>query len=95
MNLDYYFRYGQSLKGVQNYDEADTYLRTYFNKDVNTKAFIEKTPKQPRIVSILNKLRRIIHIAISVCPFMAMIKWFLLQQEIQKAQIIHGTIRLI
>ena len=45
LDLDYYFRYGQALKGLQNYTEADKYLRIYFNKDVNTPAFIETSKK--------------------------------------------------
>src|SRR5690606_6236493 len=45
MDLDYYFRYGQALKGVQNYDEADKYLKIYYNKNFNTAAFIEKNSK--------------------------------------------------
>lgn len=45
MELDYYFRYGQALKGIQNYDEADKYLNRYYNKNLNTAAFIEKNTK--------------------------------------------------
>ncbi|WP_100614114.1 OmpA family protein [Confluentibacter citreus] len=45
MDLDYYFRYGQALKGIQNYDEADKYLKIYYNKDLNTAAFIENNTK--------------------------------------------------
>src|SRR5690606_34983583 len=45
LDLDYYFRYGQALKGVQNYDEADKYLSIYHKEAINTKAFIEKNTK--------------------------------------------------
>ncbi|WP_338358974.1 OmpA family protein [Yeosuana marina] len=41
LDLEYYFRYAQALKGVKNYKDADKYLRIYYNKDVNTLAFIE------------------------------------------------------
>ncbi len=42
LDLEYYFRYAQALKGVRNYKDADKYLRIYYNKDINTMAFIEK-----------------------------------------------------
>ncbi|MBU3820909.1 OmpA family protein [Flavobacteriaceae bacterium XHP0103] len=45
LDLDYYFRYGQALKGLQNYDEADKYLSIYHKEAINTKAFIEKNTK--------------------------------------------------
>lgn len=45
IDLDYYFRYGQALKGVQNYAEADKYLSRYYKRDINTTAFIENNAK--------------------------------------------------
>tara|TARA_R110002050_G_scaffold150196_3_gene276854 strand:+ start:5347 stop:7233 length:1887 start_codon:yes stop_codon:yes gene_type:complete len=45
LDLEYYFRYAQALKGLQNYKDADKYLRIYYNKDINTMAFIENSEK--------------------------------------------------
>lgn len=42
LDLEYYFRYAQALKGVENYKDADKYLSIYYNRDINTPAFIEK-----------------------------------------------------
>lgn len=41
IDIEYNFRYAQALKGVRNYKEADKHLSRYFNKPVNTNAFIE------------------------------------------------------
>lgn len=45
LDFEYSFRYAQALKGVKNYKDADKYLRIYYNKDVNTMAFIENSEK--------------------------------------------------
>ncbi|NNE32609.1 MAG: OmpA family protein [Winogradskyella sp.] len=45
IDIDYHFRYGQALKGVKNYDEADNQLSRYYNKRINTKEFINSTEK--------------------------------------------------
>lgn len=45
IDLESYFRYGQMLKGTQNYKEADKYLSMYFGQRLNTSAFIEETAK--------------------------------------------------
>lgn len=45
IDIDYHFRFGQALKGVKNYKEADRHLSTYYNKPVNTTAFIESVEK--------------------------------------------------
>ena len=45
LDIEYYFKYAQSLKGVKNYKLADEYLTKYYNKIVNTKAFTEKNRK--------------------------------------------------
>lgn len=42
LDLEYYFRYAQALKGVENYKDADKYLSIYYNREINTPAFIEK-----------------------------------------------------
>ncbi|TCK67581.1 WD40 repeat protein [Winogradskyella wandonensis] len=45
LDIEYYFKYAQSLKGVKNYKLADEYLTKYYNKIVNTKEFIERNRK--------------------------------------------------
>ncbi|MEL0455115.1 OmpA family protein [Flavobacteriaceae bacterium SZ-1-7] len=45
IDIDYHFRFAQALKGVMEYREADKHLRLYYNKPVNTLAFIEETDK--------------------------------------------------
>ncbi len=45
IDIEYHFRYAQALKGVKDYKEADKHLRLYYNKPVNTNAFIESTDK--------------------------------------------------
>ncbi|ALJ05983.1 hypothetical protein APS56_12950 [Pseudalgibacter alginicilyticus] len=45
INKEYYFNYGQALKGVGNYTLADKFLSVYYNSEVNTKAFVEKSNK--------------------------------------------------
>jgi outer membrane protein OmpA-like peptidoglycan-associated protein len=45
LDLELYFRFGQALKGVVNYDLADAYLSTYYNQPINTMAFIESLEK--------------------------------------------------
>lgn len=45
IDIELYFRYAQALKGVKNYKEADVHLSRYYNKRINTQAFIEKTEK--------------------------------------------------
>ncbi|WP_445956106.1 OmpA family protein [Yeosuana sp.] len=45
IDIEYNFRYGQALKGVRDYKEADKQLSRYFNKRVNTNAFIEALEK--------------------------------------------------
>ena len=53
LDLEYYFRYAQALKGVENYKDADKYLSIYYNSDVNTPAFIEKNKKTtPHVFSL-------------------------------------------
>ena len=41
IDIDYYFRYAQALKGVKEYKKADEYLSTYYGKEINTPKFIE------------------------------------------------------
>ena len=43
IDIEYHFRFAQSLKGVKNYSEADKHLSRYYNKPINTSAFIETT----------------------------------------------------
>jgi peptidoglycan-associated lipoprotein len=45
IDIEYNFRYAQALKGVRNYKEADKQLSRYFNKPINTNAFIEAIEK--------------------------------------------------
>ncbi|WP_347923008.1 OmpA family protein [Pontimicrobium sp. SW4] len=45
IDIELHFRYAQALKGVKNYKEADVHLSRYYNKRMNTQAFIEKTEK--------------------------------------------------
>ena len=45
IDIEYYFRYAQALKGVKNYKLADEYLSQYFNKRINTQAFIDENRK--------------------------------------------------
>lgn len=45
IDIGYHFRYGQALKGVKDYKEADKQLSRYYNKPLNTLAFIEATDK--------------------------------------------------
>jgi len=45
IDIEYHFRYAQALKGVKDYKEADKHLSRYFNKLVNTNAFIEALEK--------------------------------------------------
>ncbi|PIA81659.1 hypothetical protein BFR04_13030 [Gaetbulibacter sp. 4G1] len=45
IDIEYHFRYAQALKGVKDYKEADKHLSRYYNKSVNTSAFIENTDK--------------------------------------------------
>ncbi|KJD32438.1 membrane protein [Tamlana nanhaiensis] len=45
IDIDYHFRYGQALKGVKNYKDADKHLSMYYRKPVNTNAFIQSLEK--------------------------------------------------
>lgn len=45
IDIEYHFRFAQALKGVKEYKEADKHLSRYYNKPVNTNAFIEATDK--------------------------------------------------
>ncbi|WP_452601073.1 OmpA family protein [Pontimicrobium sp. MEBiC06410] len=45
IDIEFHFRYGQALKGVKNYKEADKQLSRYYNKRINTPAFIAKLEK--------------------------------------------------
>lgn len=46
IDIEYHFRFAQALKGVKQYKEADKHLSMYYNKPVNTTAFIEATDKK-------------------------------------------------
>ena len=56
LDLEYYFRFGQALKSVKNYKEADEYLSKYFNKEINTQEFIEQNEKTTPHVFELQQL---------------------------------------
>jgi outer membrane protein OmpA-like peptidoglycan-associated protein/tetratricopeptide (TPR) repeat protein len=45
IDIEYHFKFAQALKGVKDYKEADKHLSRYYNKPVNTLAFIEETDK--------------------------------------------------
>ncbi|NND50967.1 MAG: OmpA family protein [Flavobacteriaceae bacterium] len=45
IDIELQFRYAQALKGVKDYKEADAFLSKYYNKPINTSAFIEETLK--------------------------------------------------
>ncbi len=45
IDIEYHFRFAQALKGVKEYKEADKHLTRYYNKPINTLAFIEETDK--------------------------------------------------
>lgn len=59
IDIELHFRYAQALKGVKNYKEADVHLSTYYNKNINTQAFIDKiektTPHTFSLEEIANK----------------------------------------
>lgn len=41
IDIEYHFRFAQALKGLKDYKEADKHLSRYYNKQVDTNAFIE------------------------------------------------------
>jgi peptidoglycan-associated lipoprotein len=45
IDIEFHFRYAQALKGVKDYKEADKQLSRYYNKPINTNAFIEALEK--------------------------------------------------
>ncbi|CAH8281404.1 WD40 repeat protein [Mariniflexile fucanivorans] len=45
IDIEFHFRFAQALKGVKDYKEADAHLSRYYNKRINTLAFIENTDK--------------------------------------------------
>ena len=45
IDIELHFRYAQALKGVKNYKDADVHLSRYYNKRINTPAFIETLEK--------------------------------------------------
>lgn len=45
IDIELDFRYAQALKGVKNYKEADVHLSRYYNKKMDTPAFIEELEK--------------------------------------------------
>ena len=59
IDIEYRFRFAQALKGVKEYKNADKHLRMYYNKPVNTLAFIEQnaktTPHTFKLKQIENK----------------------------------------
>lgn len=56
LELETYFKYGQALKGVKNYKDADKYLSTYFQQSLNTNAFIEKLEKTTPHTFVLKQI---------------------------------------
>ncbi|GAA3601791.1 OmpA family protein [Flavivirga amylovorans] len=45
IDIELHFRYAQALKGTKNYKDADFHLSRYFNKKINTPAFIDGLEK--------------------------------------------------
>ena len=56
IDIEYHFRFAQALKGVKEYKEADKHLRRYYNKPINTLAYIEATDKTTPHVFTLQKI---------------------------------------
>ncbi|MCC1482998.1 OmpA family protein [Winogradskyella sp. E313] len=56
IDIEYYFRYAQALKGVKNYKLADEYLSQYFNKRINTQSFIDANKKATPHTFKINEL---------------------------------------
>lgn len=56
LDLELYFRYAQALKGLGNYQVSDDYLSKYYNKRINTPAFIETLEKTTPHTFELNQL---------------------------------------
>ena len=56
IDREYQFKYAQSLKGNENYEEADKYLSKYFGKNINTLAFMDSlasfTPQIFKVIGI-------------------------------------------
>ncbi len=59
IDIEYHFRYAQALKGVKDYSEADKHLSFYYNKPINTSAFItscdKTTPHNFELKQIVNE----------------------------------------
>mgnify|MGYP001825945851 CR=1 FL=1 len=54
IDREYQFKYAQSLKGNEDYEEADKYLSKYFQKDINTLAFMDSLASStPQIFKLL------------------------------------------
>lgn len=68
-NLDrvYYFRYAQTLKATNNYDEANTFLKEYYAKSTNTEdlAAFEKELKILENVTAIGKRFEIKNLALN------------------------------
>ncbi|MEN3323481.1 OmpA family protein [Mariniflexile soesokkakense] len=60
IDIEFHFRFAQALKGVKDYKEADAHLSRYYNKPVNTSAFIElnekTTPHTFKLAQIGNEI---------------------------------------
>ena len=56
LDLELYFRYAQALKGLGNYQVSDDYLSKYYNKRINTPAFIETLEKTTPHTFELNQI---------------------------------------
>lgn len=56
IDIEYHFRFAQALKGVKDYKEADAHLSKYYNKGINTLAFIENTDKTTPHTFKLNQI---------------------------------------
>lgn len=66
IDLEFYFRYGQSLKVLKDYKAADFYLSKYYNKTINTSDFIALNT---RITPHVFKLEQLINAKASESDF--------------------------
>ncbi|MDO5979421.1 OmpA family protein [Flavivirga spongiicola] len=56
IDIELHFRYAQALKGAKSYKEADFHLSRYFNKRINTPAFMDALDKKTPHIFKLKQL---------------------------------------
>lgn len=67
LDREYYFRYAQTLKATNNYDEANTFLKEYYSKSTNIEdlAVFEKELKTLENVTAIGKRFEIKNLALN------------------------------